>query len=50
MITCVVEYVIDPKKIEAFEHFGRRWMELVNATVVSITATSYRLKVQATKP
>ncbi|KAA8883044.1 NIPSNAP family protein [Nocardia colli] len=29
MITCVVEYVIDPAKIEAFEQFGRRWMELV---------------------
>lgn len=29
MITCVVEYVIDPAKIEAFERFGRRWMELV---------------------
>lgn len=31
MITCVVEYVIDPAKIEAFERFGRRWIELVNA-------------------
>ena len=30
MITCVVEYVIDPAKIEAFERFGRRWMELVD--------------------
>ena len=29
MITCVVDYVIDPAKIEAFERFGRRWMELV---------------------
>ncbi|CAM4143352.1 NIPSNAP family protein [Nocardia ninae] len=29
MITCVVEYVIDPAKIDAFERFGRRWMELV---------------------
>lgn len=29
MITCVVEYVIDPGKIDAFERFGRRWMELV---------------------
>ena len=26
MITCVVEYVIDPAKIDAFERFGRRWM------------------------
>lgn len=30
MITCVVEYVIDPAKTEAFERFGRRWMELVD--------------------
>ncbi|CAL9621995.1 NIPSNAP family protein [Streptomyces sp. enrichment culture] len=30
MITCVVEYVIDPAKIEAFEEFGRRWMDLVD--------------------
>ncbi|WP_214409691.1 NIPSNAP family protein [Sphaerisporangium fuscum] len=30
MITCVVEYVIDPRKIDAFERFGRRWIELVN--------------------
>jgi len=29
VITCVVEYVIDPRKIEAFESFARRWMELV---------------------
>lgn len=29
MITCVVDYVIDPAKIEAFERFGRRWIELV---------------------
>ncbi|MYS32569.1 NIPSNAP family protein [Streptomyces sp. SID4920] len=30
MITCVVEYVIDPAKIDSFERFGHRWMELVN--------------------
>jgi hypothetical protein len=30
VITCVVEYVIDPAKIDAFERFGRRWMELVD--------------------
>ena len=29
MITCVVDYVIDPAEIEAFERFARRWMELV---------------------
>ena len=29
MITCVVEYVIDPAKTEAFERFAERWMELV---------------------
>jgi hypothetical protein len=30
VITCVVEYVIDPAKIDAFERFARRWMDLVN--------------------
>ena len=30
MITCVVEYVIDPAQIEAFERFARRWMDLVD--------------------
>jgi hypothetical protein len=30
VITCVVEYVIDPAKIDTFERFARRWMELVN--------------------
>ena len=30
MITCVVDYVIDPKKIEPFEKFARKWIELVN--------------------
>ena len=29
MITCVVSYVIDPAQIDAFEQFGRRWMDLV---------------------
>ncbi|MFF2702527.1 NIPSNAP family protein [Streptomyces cyaneofuscatus] len=31
MITCVVRYVIDPAKAEAFERFGLRWIELVGA-------------------
>ena len=30
MITCVLHYTIDPGKIEAFETFARRWMELVD--------------------
>jgi len=30
VITCVVEYTIDPAKIDAFERFARRWMELVD--------------------
>ena len=29
MITCVVKYVIDPAKIEAFERFAGRWLHLV---------------------
>jgi hypothetical protein len=31
MITCVVDYVIDPAKIEAFERFARAWIRLVDA-------------------
>jgi hypothetical protein len=30
MITCVVDYTIDPTKIAAFEQFARRWIELVH--------------------
>ncbi|TDP91152.1 NIPSNAP family protein [Labedaea rhizosphaerae] len=30
MITCVVEYVIDPAKTEAFERFAKTWMTLVD--------------------
>jgi hypothetical protein len=30
MITCVVEYTIDPEKIEPFERFARAWIELMN--------------------
>jgi hypothetical protein len=30
VITCVVRYVIDPSKTDAFERFARRWMELVD--------------------
>lgn len=30
MITCVVDYTIDPAKITEFERFARRWIELVN--------------------
>jgi hypothetical protein len=29
MITCVVDYQIDPSKINHFERFARAWMELV---------------------
>jgi hypothetical protein len=29
MITCVVDYVIDVRKIHEFERFARRWIELV---------------------
>jgi hypothetical protein len=30
MITCVVEYVVDPAKLAAFEEFAQRWITLVN--------------------
>lgn len=29
-ITCVVHYVIDPAKLDAFEEFAHAWMRLVN--------------------
>ena len=29
MITCVVDYTIDPAEIASFEAFARRWIELV---------------------
>ncbi|MGW4401014.1 NIPSNAP family protein [Amycolatopsis nivea] len=29
MITCVVDYVIDPEKIADFERFAAEWMRLV---------------------
>lgn len=29
MITCVVEYVVDPRKIAVFEDFAQAWMALV---------------------
>ncbi len=29
MITCVVDYVIDPGKVADFERFATRWMEIV---------------------
>ena len=31
MITCVVDYTIDPAKLDAFERFARAWIELVNS-------------------
>lgn len=30
MITCVVDYTIEPRQIEAFERFARAWIRLVN--------------------
>ena len=30
MITCVVDYTIDPGKLAAFERFARAWIGLVN--------------------
>lgn len=31
MITCVVDYTIDPAKVDAFERFARAWIGLVNS-------------------
>jgi hypothetical protein len=29
-VTAHIKYVIDPQKIDAFEHYGKRWIELVH--------------------
>jgi hypothetical protein len=31
VITCVVDYTIDPAKLDAFERFARAWIGLVNS-------------------
>src|ERR1700761_7375294 len=31
MITCVVDYVVNTRKLAEFEKFAKRWIELVNA-------------------
>jgi hypothetical protein len=28
MMTCVVDYIIDPSKIDSFEGFARRWIPI----------------------
>lgn len=30
MITCYLKYVIDPYQSDAFEQYGKKWIELVN--------------------
>lgn len=30
MVTCHLRYVIDPYKLQEFEHYGRLWIALVN--------------------
>ena len=30
MITCYIKYIIDPHKLEAFEHYAKLWIPLVN--------------------
>ena len=31
MVTCFLKYTIDPDKVIEFEHYGRLWIDLVNA-------------------
>jgi len=50
MITCVVDYVIDSKQIEAFEKFAKRWIDWSTATVAGITDIFSRQKARATVP
>ena len=30
MVTCYLNYIIDPKKINEFEHYAKLWIPLVN--------------------
>ena len=30
MVTCYLRYVIDPQKLEEFEHYAKLWIPLVN--------------------
>ena len=30
MVTCYLRYVIDPSKVEEFEHYAKLWIPLVN--------------------
>ena len=30
MITCYIKYIIDPHKLEAFEHYAKLWIPLVS--------------------
>ena len=30
MTTCFLKYIIDPTKVNEFEHYGRLWIDLVN--------------------
>ena len=30
MVTCYIRYIIDANKIDAFEHYGKLWIPLVN--------------------
>jgi len=30
MITCYLRYVIDPSKVDEFEHYAKLWIPLVN--------------------
>lgn len=30
MVTCYIKYIIDPNKLEEFEHYAKLWIPLVN--------------------
>ncbi len=30
MITCFIKYIIDPQKVNEYEHYGKMWIDLVN--------------------
>ena len=44
MITCYLNYTIDPKKINEFEHYAKLWIPLVNKLEEPIMVISFHQK------
>jgi hypothetical protein len=50
MITCFLEYRIDPKKTSEFERYGRMWIKLIERFGGVTTAISSRARATVTPP